>query len=93
LETGEKPFWIPSIFYYMFPPEVRPHFVVNVTPYMTQWLELARYYGSQIDNIPGYRMRLEAHKRLAGSLIDAEFGEAFTCDRPLLGNELDLTSI
>jgi bacillithiol biosynthesis deacetylase BshB1 len=90
VETGEAPFWIPSIHYYLLPHHVRPHFVIDVTPYMPQWLELARCYGSQIDSIPGYRMRLEAHKRQAGSLIDVEYGEAFTCDRPLIGNSLQL---
>lgn len=88
VKTGEEPFWIPAMYYYLMPSHVRPHFVVDVTPYMEEWAELARCYGSQIDSIPGYRMRLEAHKRQAGALVDVPFGEAFVSDRPLLANGL-----
>jgi bacillithiol biosynthesis deacetylase BshB1 len=93
VQTGEDPFWIPALHYYLLPHHVRPTFVIDVTPYMEQWLELARCYGSQIDSIPGYRRRLEAHKRQAGALIDVDYGEAFVCDRPLIGNSMDLARV
>lgn len=91
VETGNEPFWIPNILYYLFPFSLKPSFVVDVTPFYDRWLELANLYGSQLDAIPGYRSRLESHKRAAGVQIDALYGEAFYCDRPLKGSEIDLT--
>lgn len=91
VETGNEPFWIPNVAYYLLPQHVRPTFVIDVTPYHERWLELSNLYGSQLDFIPGYKDRLLSHKRAAGSLIDVIYGESFYCDRPLKGNEADLT--
>ena len=91
VDTGNDPFWIPNIAYYLLPPQLKPSFVVNVTPYMTQWEELARKYASQFDFIPGYVDRLLGHKRAGGYQIDAPYGEAFYCDRPLIANAVDIS--
>ncbi|MCX7019191.1 MAG: hypothetical protein NTY46_09445, partial [Candidatus Sumerlaeota bacterium] len=93
IDTGNEPFWIPNIAYYLHPEHVRPTFVVDVTAYYDQWLELSNLYGSQLDFIPGYRNRLEARKRWAGSLIDTVYGESFCCDRPLKVNSADITML
>ncbi len=93
VDTGNEPFWIPNIAYYMLPYQLKPSFVVDVSPYYESWLEMANLYGSQLDAIPGYRDRLEGHKRLAGSQIDTRYGEAFYCDRPLKANEIDLAAL
>jgi LmbE family N-acetylglucosaminyl deacetylase len=93
IDTGNEPFWIPNIAYYLFPHHVRPGFVVDVTPYYDQWEEMANLYGSQLDNIPGYKDKLVAHKRSAGAMIDALYGEAFYCDRPLRGSGVDLAAL
>lgn len=91
VETGNEPFWIPNIAYYLLPLHVRPAFVVDVSHVHERWLELANLYDSQLDAIPGYKNRLISHRRAAGNLIDAELGEAFYCDRPLIANGVDLT--
>lgn len=91
VDTGNEPFWIPNIAYYLLPFQLKPSFVVDVTPYFDRWVELANLYGSQLEAIPGYRDRLEGHKRLAGTMIDVRYGEAFYCDRPLKAGALDIT--
>jgi bacillithiol biosynthesis deacetylase BshB1 len=92
-ETGNEPFWIPNIAYYLFPETVRPSFVVDVTDYMEKWEELANCYASQFHNIPNYRERLITRKRAAGLLIDVAYGEAFYCDRPVNATRVDLTQL
>ncbi len=91
IDTGQEPFWIPNVAYYLHPDHVRPSFVVDVTSYFERWVELANLYGSQLDSIPGYKDRLLARKRSAGFLIDVPYGESFYCDRPLKANAVDLT--
>lgn len=93
VDTGQEPFWIPNVLYFLLPPQLRPSLVVDVTPYFDRWLELANCYGSQLDNIPNYKERLLSHKRAAGAQIDALYGEAFYCDRPLRGNAIDMTEL
>jgi LmbE family N-acetylglucosaminyl deacetylase len=90
VKTGNEPFWIPNIAYYLLPQQLRPTFVVNVTSYHEEWLKLANLYGSQLDAIPGYKDRLLGHKRSAGMLIDAPYGESFYCDRPIIANGVDM---
>lgn len=90
IDTGQEPFWIPNVLYYLHPEHVRPSLVVDVTAKMDDWWRLAECYGSQIDSIMNYRNRLTARKRYAGNLIDVEFGESFVCDRPLIGTHVDL---
>lgn len=91
VDTGNEPFWIPNILYYLLPLTLRPTLVLDVTAYMDRWIEMANLYGSQLDNIPGYKDRLLAMKHAAGIQINALYGEGFYCDRPLHGNEIDLT--
>jgi bacillithiol biosynthesis deacetylase BshB1 len=91
IDTGQEPFWIPNIAYYLHPDHVKPSFVVDVTAQFDRWLELSNLYGSQLDNIPGYKDRLLARKRAAGFLIDVPYGESFYSDRPLKGNGVDIT--
>ena len=93
VDTGNEPFWIPNILYYLLPYQLKPSLVVDVTPYHARWLELANLYGSQLDSIPGYRARLEGHKRMSGSMVDVEYGEAFHCDRPLKGDLFDFVGV
>jgi N-acetylglucosamine malate deacetylase 1 len=90
VETGNEPFWIPNVAYYLLPRTMRPTFVFDVTPYFERWVELANKYDSQLDNIPGYKDRLVSHKRANGIHIDVVYGEEFHCDRPLRANELDI---
>jgi len=91
VETGNEPFWIPNIAYYLFPETVRPSFVVDVTDYMDRWEKLAWCYASQLEGISRYYERLITRKRAAGLLIDVPYGEAFYCDRPLNATFADLT--
>lgn len=91
IDTGNEPFWIPNIAYYLLPHQVRPSFVYDVTDVHDRWVEMANLYDSQLDAIPGYKERLLAHKHLAGNLIDVPLGEAFYCDRPLIGNDVDVS--
>lgn len=93
IETGSEPFWIPNLAYYLLPPALRPSFVVNVTPVMDRWEELANSYASQYEHIPGYKDRLLGHKRAAGYQADIPYGEAFYCDRPLVVNDVDMTRL
>lgn len=93
IETGNEPFWIPNIAYYLLPQHIRPSFVIDVSDVHERWVEFANKYDSQLDFIPGYKDRLLGHKRSAGMLIDTSYGEAFYCDRPLIGNSIDLTVI
>lgn len=93
VETGNEPFWIPNIAYYLLPPNLRPSFVVDVTDVHQRWIEMANLYDSQLDAIPGYKDRLLGHKRQAGFQIDVPYGESFFCDRPLRGNAVDLTKL
>lgn len=92
VDTGQDPFWVPNILYYLFPQHVRPAFVVDITRYFDDWVKLSNTYGSQLDAIPGYKDRLVSAKRAAGALIDVVYGEAFYCDRPLKGAEIDFIS-
>jgi len=91
IDTGQEPFWIPNVAYYLHPFEVKPTFVFDATAYHDRWLELANLYKSQLDSIPGYRERLIARRQYAGSLIDARYGESFVCDRPVRVNGSDMT--
>lgn len=91
VDTGNDPFWIPNLSYYLLPYQLKPSFVVDVTDVHERWLEMANLYDSQLDAIPGYKDRLLSHKRMAGAMIDVSLGEAFYCDRPLIGNNVDLT--
>ncbi len=93
VETGNEPFWIPNVAYYLLPFDLRPSFVVDVTAVHDRWLEMANLYDSQLDAIPGYKDRLMGHKHMAGSMIDVSLGESFYCDRPLRANELDITRL
>lgn len=93
IETGNQPFWIPNVAYYLLPPDLRPSFVVDVTDVHERWLEMANLYDSQLDAIPGYKDRLLGHKRQAGFQIDVPYGESFYCDRPLRGNNVDVTRL
>lgn len=93
VDTGNEPFWIPNVVYYLLPPHIRPSFVVDTTAFFERWLKLANCYGSQLGNIPNYHERLVARMQSVGSLIDAKYGESFYCDRPLRANALDLTSV
>jgi N-acetylglucosamine malate deacetylase 1 len=92
VDTGQEPFWIPNIAYYLHPQHVRPSFVVDVTEYHDQWVELANLYDSQLDKIPGYRLRLEARLRVSGALIDVMYGESFTMDRPVKADAAGILS-
>lgn len=89
VDTGQDPFWIPNIAYYLLPYHVKPSFVVDVSALYDRWYEMANLYDSQLSAIPGYENRLLSHKRAAGNMIDVELGEAFYCDRPLVANEVD----
>lgn len=91
VDTGNDPFWIPNIAYYLLPFHIKPTFVVDVEAVHDRWLEMANLYDSQLDAIPGYKDRLMSHKRMAGNLIDVSLGESFYCDRPLIANGVDLT--
>jgi len=93
VDTGNEPFWIPNVAYYLLPPNLRPSFVVDVTDVHDRWIELANQYDSQLDSIPGYKDRLLGHKRMAGFQIDVPYGEAFYCDRPLRTNDVDVTRL
>ncbi len=93
VDTGNEPFWIPNIAYYLLPFDLRPSFVIDVTAVHERWLEMANLYDSQLDAIPGYKDRLLGHKRMAGSMIDVSFGESFYCDRPLMVNDVEITSL
>ena len=84
------PHWVENIFWHLFPYDVKPTFVVDVTDVMDRWHEAARCYASQLDNIPNYHERLMRHKRLAGAHIGVEFGEAFLCDVPLNATTADI---
>jgi LmbE family N-acetylglucosaminyl deacetylase len=91
VDTGNAPFWIPNVAYYLLPPQVKPSFVIDVSHVHDRWLELAGKYDSQYDAIPGYKDRLLGHKRQAGFQVDTQYGEAFYCDRPLIANKADIT--
>ena len=93
VDTGNDPFWIPNIAYYLLPHHLRPSFVIDVTDVHERWLEMANLYDSQLDAIPGYKDRLLGHKHAAGYMIDAPLGEAFYCDRPLIANTIDITQL
>ncbi len=93
VDTGQEPFWIPNIAYYLLPHHVKPTFVVDVTSVHERWIEMANLYDSQLDAIPGYKDRLLSHKHMAGNLIDTTFAEAFYCDRPLIANAVDITTM
>ena len=91
VDTGNDPFWIPNIAYYLHPQTVKPTFVIDVTSVHDRWVEMANLYDSQLDSIPGYKDRLLSHKKITGNLIDAPLAESFYCDRPLIGNAVDIT--
>jgi LmbE family N-acetylglucosaminyl deacetylase len=93
IDTGNDPFWIPNIAYYLLPHEVRPNFVIDVTAVHDRWVEMANLYDSQLDAIPGYKDRLLSHKKQAGNYIDVPLGESFYCDRPLIANAVDITKM
>lgn len=93
VDTGNEPFCIPNIAYYLLPPTLKPSFIIDVTAVHDRWLELANLYDSQLDLIPGYKDRLLGHKRSAGYQIDVSYGEAFYCDRPLRANNVDITML
>lgn len=91
VDTGNEPFWIPNIAYYLLPHHLPPTFVVDVTSVYDRWVEMANLYDSQLDAIPGYKDRLLSHKKMAGNLIDVALAESFYCDRPLIANNVDMT--
>lgn len=94
LETPPfAPHWVENIFWYLFPYDIKPSIVIDVTSVMDKWHAAAECYGSQLHNIPKYYERLIRHKIMAGAHIGVEYGEAFLCDTPINGTNLDLLDL
>jgi LmbE family N-acetylglucosaminyl deacetylase len=85
------PHWVENIYWHLFPFDMKPSFVVDVTDVMPAWEKVAACYESQLDSIPNYRERLMRFRRLAGAHIGVPYGEAFLCDVPLNATGVDIT--
>jgi N-acetylglucosamine malate deacetylase 1 len=98
-ELGNRqPAWRPKfVYHYIQDRSLKADFVVDITPFMEQKIELILTYKTQFSaavnltdempqtpiSSPIFLEALKAKDRVYGRLINAEFGEAFTCERPI----------
>lgn len=90
IDTGQEPFHVQRVFYYILPVELRPSFVMDVSSVMDRWRELAWCYRSQLEGLQGYEEALRSRRAMWRAPLGVEWGEAFYSDLPPVGNALDL---
>ena len=90
--------WRPKqIYHYIQDRSLKADFVIDITPFMDKKIELVLAYKTQFSSTlsaedtepqtpissPTFLESLKAKDRVYGRLINAEFGEAFTSERPV----------
>lgn len=90
--------WRPKqVYHYIQDRSLKADFVVDITPFMAKKMELVLTYKTQFSasisdedtepetpiSSPTFLESLKAKDRVYGRLINAEFGEAFTSERPV----------
>jgi bacillithiol biosynthesis deacetylase BshB1 len=90
VRTRQERFRPKRIFYFMLPSHVRPSFVVDISNYFEKRMEALNCFRSQLYDprskepgtylsVPDFLPALEAMHRYYGTLVQAQFGEAFYC--------------
>jgi len=87
---NQAPFPIRRVYYYTLPPELKPSFVMDISPVYDQFMLVARAYESQVGGLSGYLDNVLARKMQWRGIHGIEWGEPFYSDLPLVGNALDL---
>jgi LmbE family N-acetylglucosaminyl deacetylase len=83
-----EPFAVRRAFYYLFPRELKPAFVMDIGSVLEKWRELAWCYKSQLEGLEGYWELVQARKGDFAAPEGVRWGEAFYSDLPLRGNTL-----
>ncbi len=87
-EADGEPHRPNRVLYYLVPHKIAPSFIIDITAFHDGKMRAVRAYVSQLHSDdesapatyisqPGFLTRVEALDRYHGSLIDADFGEAF----------------
>jgi len=87
LPLDDEPHSVANIFYYLFPRESPPSFVVDISDYIDQWVEMLKCHRSQFYNPETGRYdfidTLLAVARARGFGIGARYAQAFISPEPL----------
>jgi N-acetylglucosamine malate deacetylase 1 len=87
LPLDGEPHSVSHIFYYLFPRETTPSFVVDISEYIEQWIEVLKCHHSQFYNPETRRYdfidTLLAVARTRGFGIGARYAQAFIAPEPL----------
>jgi len=82
-----EPHSVSNIFYYLYPREMSPSFVVDISDYIDQWVEVLKCHHSQFYNTETERYdfvdTLVAVARAHGVSIGARYAQGFIATEPL----------
>ena len=91
IDCGLPPHWPRYLFHYLLPPAIAPSFIIDISDVRERWLDMARCYASQLDNIQNYYNRILSFKQThLYNHPTADLVEAFYSDRPLDLTDVDL---
>jgi bacillithiol biosynthesis deacetylase BshB1 len=87
-----EPFQAKAIYFYFIPPGTRPTMVVDITPYVDEWLAAVDAHRTQFynperprpTNLPHPREAFESYARYWGWQIGAKYGQALLATGPLV---------
>src|SRR5436190_10816440 len=87
-----EPFQAKAIYFYFIPPGTRPTMVVDITPYVDEWLAAVDVHRTQFynperprpANLPHPREAFESYARYWGWQIGAKYGQALLATGPLV---------
>jgi bacillithiol biosynthesis deacetylase BshB1 len=90
IRTGQERFRPRQIFYFMLPHYLQPSFVVDISKYSDRKIQALRCFSSQLYDprsrepqtylsVPEFLPALESLHRYYGTLIQAQYAEAFYC--------------
>ncbi len=85
------PHLVARIFHYFLPPGVTPNFVVEITPYVDQWIEALSAHKSQFLNPEKSRDYIESITTMArsfGQLARTKYGQGFYAVEPVLVDDI-----
>lgn len=86
IDIPGEPHLVKRIFHYAFPPQVMPHFIVDITPHFDRWIEALSAHPSQFLNPEKKLNYIElwtAMARSFGLLGGCKYAHGFTCVEPL----------
>lgn len=88
IDTGQPPWFVSQLFFYFFPRDIQPTFVVDVSEFYNEWLDSIFCHKSQfLTDDPGHNAGVKHYFRSLsmnwGGLIGVPYGQAFYSPTPL----------